>query len=49
MKTKELNYQKPQTVELSTDCFCVLCASKTELPGSSTEDFGDLNDFFGNL
>ena len=47
MKIKMLNYQTPQAVEICTDCYEVLCASKTDIPGSSTEDLGDLEDFFG--
>ena len=47
MKTRTLNYHEPQTVEISTDCYEVLCLSKTELPGASTEDLGGLEDFFG--
>lgn len=47
MKIKMLNYQTPQAVEVMTECFEVLCSSKTELPGASTEDLGGLEDFFG--
>ena len=46
MKSQTLNYQHPQTVEVMTECFEVLCSSKTELPGASTEDLGGLEDFF---
>ena len=47
MKIQMLNYQAPLAVEICTDCYEVLCASKTDIPGSSTEDFGDLEDFLG--
>lgn len=47
MKTKTLNYQTPQAVEIYTDCLGVLCSSSTDHPESSTEDLGDLEDFFG--
>ena len=47
MKTKTLNYQQPMIVEIDTDNFEVLCVSDTSNPGSSTEDLGELEDFFG--
>ena len=47
MKTKTLNYQQPEIVEVYTDCYGVLCVSDAGNPGSSIENLGDLEDFFG--
>lgn len=47
MKTKTLNYQQPEIVEVCTDCYGVLCISNAANPGSSNENLGDLEDFFG--
>ena len=44
MKTKTLIYEEPQVVEISTMCPGILCASSS----ASTEDIGELEDFFGS-
>ena len=44
MKAETRNYETPQIEEISTVCLGILCSSST----ASTEDIGELEDFFGS-